>query len=226
MTYEQLLSELNERADEKYRAFHSNLVKNPSAVILGVRMPELRKLAKQYKANCEEFLQFPDEIYEVILLKRIILGLQPYGIFTAHLAEVLPAIDNWAVCDCFDAPCIAKNRTDFLHYIADFRFSEHEFTSRYALVQLLKYYCEEGYLPFIFESAEGCDHDKYYVMMGAAWLIAEVLVKHYEEGVAFLKRGTMPAQTHNKAIQKARESFRLSPEQKEELNALKRAKKE
>ena len=224
MTYQSLLEELRSYADEKYRAFNAKIVAIPEERFIGVRTPQLRKLAKKYKAEWECMLTFPDEYYEVTFLKCATLGMQSYPIFTEHLAKILPRIDNWAICDCFEAPCIRKNREDFLKYVDAFRFSSHEFTSRYALVQLLKYYCEEEYLPYIFESMEGCDHSKYYVSMAAAWLMAEVLIKHYDTGVAALKRGTMPAVTHNRAIQKARESFRLSAEQKEELNAMKRKK--
>ena len=222
MEYAELLSELQALAEEKYRDFSGKLMGNPSVKLLGVRIPTLRKLAKKYKSEYAALLTFPDEYFEVTLVKYIALGLQSYGIFIEHLDEVLPLLNNWAVCDCFDAPCVKQNRAAFLEKMKSIRFSEHEFISRYALVQLLKHYCTEEYLPVIFESAEGCDHGKYYVSMAAAWLVAEVLMKHYDAGVAFLKRGTMPAITHNRAIQKARESFRLTAEQKEELKSLKR----
>ena len=222
MEYSALLQELRSLADEKYREFHSRLLGNPNITLFGVRMPIMRKLAKKYKSEFAEIMEFPDEVYEVTLLKCLTLGLQPYEVYVENLEKILPRIDNWAVCDCFDAPSIKRNREDFLKVILRFRFSEHEFTSRYMLVQLLRYYCEEDYLPLIFESAEGCDHGKYYVSMAAAWLIAEVLVKHYEAGCAFLERGTLPAVTHNRAIQKARESFRLTAEEKEELKKMKR----
>lgn len=221
MTYAGLLLELNALADKKYRDFQKKLIAT-NADILGVRVPQLRKLAQKYRDDLKELLMMPDEYFEVTFLKCLVLGKQDFATFTEGLGEVLPLIDNWATCDCFDAPCIKKNKSDFLPRIAALRFSEHEFTSRFALVQLLKHYCEEEYLPFIFESTEGCDHAKYYVSMAAAWLIAEVLIKHYAAGVEFLKEGTLPAVTHNRAIQKARESFRLTAEQKEELKALKR----
>ena len=222
MEYSALLQELNSLADEKYRDFHARLLGNPNVTLLGVRMPIMRKLAKKYKGEFATIMGFPDEFYEVTLLKCLTLGLQPYEIYIGNLEKILPRIDNWAVCDCFDAPCIKRNREDFLKTILKHRFSEHAFTSRYMLVQLLRYYCEEGYLALIFESAEGCDHEKYYVSMAAAWLIAEVLTKYYEAGRAFLECGTLPAVTHNRAIQKARESFRLAAEEKEELKALKK----
>ena len=224
MEYQALLSELGSLAEEKYRDFSGKLMGNPNVKLLGVRIPALRRLAKKYKGAYADLLTFPDEYFEVTLVKCIALGAQPYDVFIGRLEEVLPLLNCWAVCDCFDAPCIKTHRAEFLEIIRKFRFSEHEFTSRYMLVQLLKYYCTQEYLSFIFESAEGCDHAKYYVSMAAAWLLAEVLIKHYEAGVEFLKKGTLPVITHNRAMQKARESFRLTAEQKEELKRLKRSK--
>ena len=94
---------------------------------------------------------------------------------------------------------------------------------RYGLVMLLHYYVEEAYLPVIFESVSNLKSNDYYIMMGAAWLIAEVLVKHYAEGVCFLKEGILPKETHNKAIQKACESFRVSNEEKAFLKSLRKS---
>ncbi len=225
LVYSELLNELLSLADETYRAFHAKLLANAAVKNLGVRTPNLRRLAKKYRGELLTLLTFPDDIYEVTFLKCAVLGLQPYEIFTAHLEELLLHVDNWATCDCFEAPCVKGHRAEFLEHIKKFRGSEHEFVSRYALVSLLRYYPEEEYLPVVFESVEGSDHEKYYVMMAAAWLTAEVLVRHYREGLAFLKRGTLPPATHNRAIQKACESFRLSPMQKSELRALKRAVK-
>lgn len=224
MKYETLRERLFALADEKYRDFNFKLLGNSALKVIGVRVPAMRALAKEYRGEWRDILQFPDEYFEVTFLKCLVLGRQDYQTFIAHLPRVLSLIDNWATCDCFDAPCIKKNRAHFLQFIYGHRFSGHEFISRYCLVQLLKNYCEEEYLPVIFESLEGCDHSEYYVSMAAAWLFAEVLIKHYEEGVAFLKKNSLPVVTHNRAIQKARESFRLTAEQKEELKALKRRK--
>lgn len=114
-----------------------------------------------------------------------------------------------------------QNRADFIRILERYRFSPHAFTSRWCLVELLRDYCEEEYLPFLFESIAGCDHSRYYVSMAAAWLLAEVLVRHYEKGIAFLRTGALPAQTQRRAIRKACESFRLSEERKTELKTLK-----
>lgn len=221
MTYEEVLAELFLHEDERYRNFHGKLLKNDNVNLIGVRIPVLRKLAKLWKKESDCFLTFPDEYYEVTFLKCAIVGMLPFDQFCQCVDLVVPLLDNWATCDCFDAPCIKKNRETFLPYVARYLADEREFVARYGLVTLLRYYVDAQYLPLIFESAERANEDQYYVMMAAAWLIAEVVIKFYDEGLAYLKERKLSAPIHNKAIQKARESFRLSKEQKCELNAFK-----
>lgn len=222
ITYEEMLARLYGHADEEYRAFHSKLLKNPDVNVIGVRMPVLRKLAKEWKSEWRQVLAFPDEFYEVTFLKCALVGMLPFEDFTAQLDAVVPLIDNWATCDCFRAPCIAKHREEFLPYIERYLSDGREFVCRFALVSLIHDYVREEYLPFIFASVRKCKGGQYYVMMAAAWLVAEVLVRFYDDGVAFLRENCMPADMHNRAIQKARESFRLSAEQKERLLSLKK----
>lgn len=221
MTYTDLLSVLNALADEKYRAFQTKLLKNGKLHVIGVRVPDLRKIARTHRGELETFLSFPDDDYEVTFLKCLVLALQPYRVFRERLPEVLPLIDNWAACDCFDAPVTEKTKGDFLSFLLENRFSAHEFTSRYCLVQLLRFYCEPQYFPVVFDSIEGCDHTKYYVSMAAAWLLSEVIVKDHAAGVGFLKKNTLPSATKRRAIQKAKDSFRLTKEQKNALELLK-----
>lgn len=215
--YNDLLERLFALGDETYRTFHKKLLCNESINVIGVRMPNLRKLAKEWKNDCDELLQFPDEYYEVTTLKCLVVGALPFEEFCQRVDGAVKLLDNWATCDCFTAPCIRRHREEFLPYLERYLKSGEEFVVRYALVTLLHYYIDETYLPLIFFAIEGCDCTKYYVHMAAAWLLAEVLVKYYDEGVGFLQRTTLGKQTKNKAIQKARESFRLTAFQKNEL---------
>lgn len=220
--YEEVCARLKAHADGEYRTFHKRLLKNEAINVIGVRMPVLRKLAKEWKGETETFLSFPDEYYEVTFLKCTLVGGLPFGAFCEKIDSVVGLIDNWATCDCLSAPCIAKNREAFLPYLEKYLADGREFVVRFALVTLLHFYVEEAYLPLIFSCVRRCGAEQYYVMMAAAWLIAEVLVKYYDAGVRFLREGSLPVTTHNKAIQKARESFRLTAEQKAELLAMKR----
>ena len=220
ITYDEVLARLSAHRDDTYAAFHSKLLKNDNVRLIGVRTPDLRKLSKEWKGEADTFLSFPDEYYEVAFLKCALVGMLKYEEFVKRVDRVVPLIDNWAVCDMFTAPCIQKHKEEFLPYIKKYLSSGKEFTVRYGIVTLLHYYVEEKYLPLIFESVRGLKGDDYYITMGAAWLIAEVLVKYYKEGVRFLKEGCMSKAMHNKAIQKAIESYRISAEQKTFLKTL------
>lgn len=222
ITYEEVRAELFSHEDKQYREFHKKLLKNESVNVIGVRTPVLRSLAKKWKGEWESFRAFPDEYYEVTFLKCSIVGMLPFGEFCGAVDLVVPLLDNWATCDCFTAPCIAKHKEEFLPFIEKYLADGREFVRRFGLVTLLHYYVEESYLPLIFESVKGADEAEYYVMMAAAWLLAEVLVKFYGEGVKLLEEGCLCKELNNKAIQKARESFRLTPAQKEQLKRFKK----
>lgn len=223
MTYEEVLSRLFSERDEGYREFHKKLLKNEKIQVIGVRMPVLRRLARMWKGETERFLTFPDEYYEVTFLKFSLYALLPFDLFCEGLSEMVGLLDNWATVDGFHAPCIAKHKEEFLPCIRAFSRDGREFVERYALVSLLHDYVEEKYLPEIFAALEAADGSRYYTGMGAAWLMAEVLVKCYGEGLAYLKEGRLIHFVHNMAIQKACESFRLTKEQKEELKSFKKA---
>ena len=221
ITYEEVLARLTALKDDSYAAFHSKLLKNDNVRLIGVRTPALRALAKEWRGEADTFLTFPDEYYEITFLKCALVGMLKYEEFIERVDEVVPLIDNWATCDMFTAPCVKKHREAFLPFIKRYLQSDREFTVRYGLVMLLHYYVEEKYLPLIFESVRNLKRKDYYIMMGAAWLIAEVLVKYYKEGTRFLEEGCMPKTMHNKAIQKACESYRISDEEKASLKLFK-----
>ncbi len=220
LTYEESLARLRGQGDEKYREFHKKLLKNDEIAVIGVRMPVLRKIAKEYKDEWQQILTFPDEFYEITFLKCAVVGMLPFKEFCREVDGVVALLDNWATCDCFDAPCIKKHRAEFLPFIEKYLLDEREFVKRYALVTLLRGYVEKEYLDYLFSCVCRLKGGQYYADMAAAWLIAEILVKYYDEGVSFLKDRRISVQIHNRAIQKARESFRLSNEQKEELRSL------
>ncbi|MGN1104721.1 MAG: DNA alkylation repair protein [Candidatus Coproplasma sp.] len=220
--YEELITKLEGVADSGYAAFHSKLLNNPNINVIGVRTPALRKLAREYEGDIEGLLTLPDEYYEVTFLKLIVASRLPYEEFIKVVDRCVKLIDNWACCDCFKAVCIAKHREEFLPFVKAYLGVNSEFYQRYALVTLLHFYVKDEYLNLITECVERADTDYYYVHMAAAWLIAEVIVKHYEKGVEYLKLNRLDRATHNKAVSKACESYRITDEQKRELKALKR----
>ncbi|MGN0817876.1 MAG: DNA alkylation repair protein [Candidatus Coproplasma sp.] len=222
MNYLQLLEELNSLSDRTYRSFHRRLLKNEKINVIGVRVPDIRKLAQKFKGDEEELLTFPDEFYEVTFIKLTACAALGYSEFVKVAERCVSLIDNWASCDSFKPACIAKHREEFKPYIERFIASDGEFSQRFALTTLLNYYVDEKFLPYIKKCLSYADTGKYYVHMAAAWLVAEILVKHFDYGVNLISCGLLDNKTANKAITKARESFRISKENKDYLNTLKR----
>ena len=225
-SYEEFLAELKASQDLNYREFHRKLLKNDSINVLGVRTPIMKSIAKKYKSSVDEIMSFPDEYYETTFIKLSAVALLPYEKFVGYIDKCVPLIDNWATCDCFTPKCIEKHKDEFLPYIFNYLSEDKEFYQRFALTTLLHYYVEEKYLQTLLEAIKKADTKYYYVHMAAAWLIAEILVKHYDKAVKFLTAQTslefLDKKTHNKAIQKAVESYRLSQEQKTYLKGLKK----
>ena len=221
--YEELLEELKASAEPEYAAFHKRLLKNDNINVLGVRVPTLRKLAKRYKNAIDPLISLNDEYYEVTFIKLQAVALLPWEEFINYVDKCVPLIDNWATCDSFAPKCIAQHKEDFWKYINNYMLTGGEFAQRFALTTLLHFYVEEEWLDAIYASVlEYVDLDLYYVHMAAAWLLAEVLVKYYDQGVKYLQFNELEIKTHNKAIQKACESYRLTKEQKDFLRGLKR----
>ena len=219
--YGELLAELKACAEPEYAAFHKRLLKNDKINVLGVRVPTLRKLAKRYKNAIDPILCCSDEYYEVTFIKLQAVALLPWEEFIKYVDKCVPLIDNWATCDCFAPKCIGGHKDEFLPYVSKYLHGG-EFSQRFALTTLLHFYVEEEYLQLIADTVRKSSRELYYVHMAAAWLIAEVLVKFYDKGVEFLKLNGLDTKTHNKAIQKACESYRLTKEQKDFLRGLKR----
>lgn len=223
MLYQEFLEELESYSDENYREFHKRLLKNDNINVLGVRVPQLRKLAKKYSSHIEVLLSFPDEFYEVTFVKLTAVSFLSYEEFIRYSDECVKLIDNWATCDCFVPKCVAKHKDEFIEYIEKYSSSAGEFYQRFALTTLLHFYVEDKYFDFLIKIIEKSDTEKYYyVHMAAAWLIAEMLIKNYESAKNYLLKGALDKKTHNKAIQKAVESLRLSDGQKNFLKGIKR----
>ena len=229
IAYEETLAELSAMKDEKYRVFNERIVNVPSGTSIGVRTPMLRDYAKKFVKredfSFDELFQWPNDFYEIRLLKCLCVGYAkvPFAEKEELIEKCLPVIDGWGVCDLFCATLkeVEKHREEFLPNIERYIAMGTEFSQRFGYILLLGCYMEEKYLPVIFRLLSEAKTECYYTYMGAAWLLAEVLVKFYGEGVRYLKEGALDGRTKNKAIQKARESFRLTNEQKNYLKSLK-----
>ena len=223
MCYEQLLDDLKAFAEEDFANFQERLIFTKSK-ILGVRTPTLRKLAKQYQKSVDELITFPNDYYEVVFIKLCVVSSLPYDKFLKYIDECAKIIDNWATCDSFKPTCLKqskRNRDEFLPKLNELFTKGGEFYERLVLVLLLGYYLEEEYAPIIKQYIERANTENYYVHMAVAWLTAELLVKLPKLGEEILNSGRLPPKTHNKAIQKAIESFRITKQDKQRLLLLK-----
>lgn len=223
MEYSHLITELNAamEQDPAYVEFQKKILVTKKEII-GVRTPELRKIVKKHRGEYYAFKPFPDDIYEVDFIKVCLAGYLSYGEIVKELPEMIKYMDTWALTDTFSSPETKKNREDFKRYIDRYISDKNDFARRIALVILLKYYVDEENIPYALDCVKGCDCAPYYVSMAAAWLVAEIIIKDYPVGKEFLKGNSIDKPTHNRAIQKCRDSFRLTALQKEELKALKR----
>ena len=221
MKYSQLLERLRAEQESEFAAFQRRLIPTQQT-ILGVRTPTLRKIANEWKDCVDELFSFPDEFYEVTFIKLAVVAKLDYPRFLFYLEDCVAKIDNWATCDCFKAKCLQNNTDGFLPVLEKIFQNGEEFSHRLVLVKLLSFYVQEKYLSIIKYYLLRAATSKYYVHMAAAWLTAEILIKYYDTGTAILKDGILERKTHNKAIQKAIESYRLTKEQKEFLRSLKK----
>jgi 3-methyladenine DNA glycosylase AlkD len=220
MNYFDLLEELNGYQEENFASFQRKLIFT-KAKILGVRTPVLRKIGKKYAKDVETLMTFPDEYYEVTFIKLCAVSLLPYEEFLNYVEACVGLMDNWSTCDTFKPKCLKNRKEDFLPVLEKIFAKGGEYFERYALVTLLSFYVEEQYIPLIDQYIKRANKEKYYVHMAVAWLVAEILVKYPNQGKEILLSGCLEKKTHNKAIQKARESYRVTKEEKEYLNSLK-----
>lgn len=225
---DKILKQLFELQDKKYKEFHSSLCPNVDNII-GVRIPELRKLAKQIaKENPKEFIENPvkKQYYEEIMLEGFVIGYMKATLEEKlhYLDNFIPKIDNWAVCDCTASTLkfIDKYKKEVWEYLQKYINSKKEFEKRFAIIILMDYYLTDEYIDKVLEIYNKIDSDQYYVQMGIAWAISVCFVKYREKTRKILHNNNLSTFTHNKSIQKIIESTRVDKETKEELKKLKK----
>ena len=219
--------ELFKLQDIKYRDFQKKLIPtiDPETVI-GVRTPQLRKLAKQLRGTpeAEAFLkEIPHKYFDENQLHAFLISEEKdYDKCIDRVEDFLPYIDNWATCDQLSPKVFKKHKGELLLCIYRWLESEHTYTVRFAIGMLMQHFLDDDFEPAYADMVAGIRSDEYYVNMMIAWYFATALAKQYETAVSYLETQRLDVWTHNKAIQKARESYRITPEQKEYLKTLKR----
>ncbi|MFH2057686.1 MAG: DNA alkylation repair protein [Pseudomonadota bacterium] len=225
-----VLEELKSLAEQEYKAFNNKIIPTQQTT-LGVRLPMLRKIARRIaKEKPMAFIQSDKQnIFELIMLEGMVLSSMDKS-----FKELLPLtetfllkVDNWAQIDSSicDFKNITKEKKDVLVVVKKWLKSDKEFFVRAGLVMLLAHFVEKKNLQMIFDLSQSIVHTGYYAHMGNAWLVSCCMAKFPKETIIFFKNNTLDDKTHNKAIQKSRESFRVSKEDKIIINELKRLKR-
>lgn len=226
MSVVEIRKELFKLQDQKYRDFQSKLIPtvDPDTVI-GVRTPELRKYAKKL-AKQEDITEFLDDLPhhyfdENQLHAFIISEIKDYEQCINQVCRFLPFVDNWATCDQMSPKVFKKHRQELLEYIKEWIGSGVTYTIRFAIGMLMEHFLEEDFDPAYLELVADVRTEEYYVNMMIAWYFATALAKQYEVVLPFIENQRLDTWTHNKAIQKSVESYRITAEQKEYLKSLK-----
>ena len=222
-----VLEELRGLSDDNYKEFNKKIIPTAQET-LGVRLPVLRKIAARIAKNSpDEFIRMDKEnVYELIMLEGLVLScLNRSFVQLVSLTEnFLGKVDNWAQVD--STVCKFKNikreKEDVLAVVKKWLDSENEFVVRAGLVILMAHFIDEQYLDTVFDLAQSVSHTGYYAYMGNAWLISVCMAKYPLETLGFFRQNSLDNRTHNKAIQKSRESFRVCNADKEILSTLKR----
>lgn len=225
---ENLKEKLFELADEKYKDFQKGLCPNTDNII-GVRVPELRKLAKKIATeNAKDFLKkYEPDLYEEKMIYGMIIGYAKISITERikYLDKFLLMIDNWAVCDvaCSTYKFVLENQKEMWQYVMKYINSKKEFEVRFAVVIMMSYYINDDYIDKVLEAYKNVKLDKYYVKMGIAWGISIAFIKYEEKTMAFLKENAdkLDKFTYNKALQKITESYRVNKETKNIIKQMK-----
>lgn len=222
----QLRAELKAAAaDKKYREMQTRIIPTvPADSIIGVRVPDIRKTAAAHRG--EDVTAFLNELphkymEENYLHAFFVAAIRDFDECMERTEGFLPYIDNWAVCDSFAPKVFEKHRPELPGKIAEWHRSGHTYTIRFGTGCLMRWYLDAGFEERFLDMAASVRSEEYYVNMMTAWFFATALAKQYESTLPYITERRLDKWTHNKAIQKALESFRVSDEHKAELKALK-----
>ena len=220
-----LQKQLFELQDLKYRDFHSKLMpETDKETVIGIRTPVLRKFAKEFAgtSEAEAFLrQLPHRYYEENNLHMMLItGIKDYEKCMEEVQRFLPYIDNWATCDYPAPKCFARHKDQVLEEAKRWISSGETYVIRYGIGVLMRLFLDEDFSPEYLEMAAAVQSQEYYVNMMIAWYFATALAKQWDATVPYIEQHKLSDWVHKKTIQKAVESYRITPEQKEYLKGF------
>lgn len=224
---QEIVKRLFEMQDLKYGDFHSKLIPNVDKErIIGIRTPEMRKLAKTLskEAETEGFMrELPHYYYEENNLHGFLIGHMAKSPKEAldMIDEFLPYVDNWATCDCLPPKIIGRDLKLLRETVIPWLKSEEVYRVRFAIVAMLSFLLEEGFEAEDLKRLSKIKTDEYYINMAIAWYYSFALIKQYDATIGLIESKTLEKWIQNKSIQKAIESYRISAERKDYLRTLK-----
>ena len=208
--------------DEKYRDFTAKLLPTiPYDSVIGVRLPDIKKYSKEYIKDEESELflnSLPHKYLEENILHGYLISLSKnIDEVITRLDDFLPYVNNWSVCDTIKPNIVKKYPQEFLKFIKKCIKSKEEYKVRFAIVSLLTFYLDDNFTEEINELVINVNREEYYINMARAWYFSFALIKQYNKTIYIFKDKLLDKWTNNKSIQKARESFRVPNNIKEEL---------
>ena len=212
--------------DKKYQEMQFKIIPNiePNTII-GVRTPELRSLAKELiKEDYSLFLNnLPHQYFDENQLHAFIISeIKDYNECITYINKFLPYVNNWATCDQLSPKVFKKNTDKLLDQIKIWLSSKETYTIRFGIGTLMQYYLDDKFNKEYLKWVSSIKSEEYYVNMMIAWYFATALAKQYKDTLPYIEKNKLDIWTHNKTIQKAIESYRITLEQKEYLKGLKR----
>lgn len=221
-----LTKELIKLSDKEYAAFSSKITPNvDSKKFLGVRVPIVRKFAKEHYNDKEAkaFLnELPHNYFDENMLHGLLIEqIKDYDECIKELDKFLPYVDNWAVCDSCNPKVFKKNKNKLIKDIKRWMKAKDTYTKRFGIGMLMNLYLDEDFKEEYLKQVAAIKSDEYYIKMMVAWYFATALSKQYETTIPYIENYVLNPWVHNKTIQKAIESYRITEKQKKHLRTLK-----
>lgn len=225
-----IIDNLFKMQDKKYRDFQIKLIPNiDSNSVIGVRTPELRNYAKELvKTNNYQFFleELPHKYFDENQLHSFIISeIKNYDECILYINKFLPYVDNWATCDQMSPKIFKKYHNELLNQIKIWIKSKDAYTIRFGIGMMMQHYLDNNFKDEYLKLISNIKSKEYYVNMMRAWYFATALSKQYKSTISYVENNKLDLWTHNKTIQKAIESYRITSEQKEYLKNLKRKEK-
>ena len=222
----EIVEQLLALRDEKYAKFQLKLTPGITEdSVIGVRVPDARKLAKELSKKPEYrafFDELPHKYYDENMLHGLMIAeIKDFDECVAEIEKFLPYVDNWAVCDITSPKALAKRKDELIVKIREWSKSERVYTCRFGLETLMTHFLDKDFKPEYLEIAANVKSDEYYVNMMIAWFFATALAKQWDASIPYIENRRLSEWVHKKTIRKAIESFRITDEQKEYLKTIK-----